>query len=522
MPTATPASIMASTVVIAPSQRLLDRVIASARQRPGMVLAWVLGVHFVLWSALPMLVCNNLQLDLAEDLALGKEWQLGYWKQAPLPWWVASALYRVTGQINSIYLLGPLVAVLCLYFVWRFGREVADPFIALVAVLALEGLHFFNFSAVKFAHDQMQLPFWALTGWFFYRAIVGKSALDWIAAGLFLALAFWSKYAAFALAAPLGLVLLFDPAARPAWRTRGPYLMAATFLIVLAPNLYWVVTHGFQPVLYVNERAKEAAHWYQVVIYPLRWTASQVVFLLPTIGLVGLCYGFGRLPRLQPIGTDFARRYVTVLALGPFLFTTLVALFAGRLPVAMWGYSLWLFAPLAFLMWFKPDLEQRALRQFAVAFAIVFAVLPTVYAANELFEPLVSNRSMATHFPGRLVARIVVERWHQKTGTPLQYVSGAPLPGGAGEFAANNVAVYSADHPHVIVHGDPNLSPWIDMTNVERRGAILIWQGNPAMPAVLQQRFPRAEMQPPLRLPQAALVSRGSDSVYYAILLPQR
>ena len=34
--------------------------------------------------------------------------------------------------------------------------------------------------AVKFAHDQMQLPFWALTGWFVYRAITGKRALDWI------------------------------------------------------------------------------------------------------------------------------------------------------------------------------------------------------------------------------------------------------------------------------------------------------------------------------------------------------
>ena len=38
---------------------------------------------------LPILVCANLQLDLAEDLALGKEWQLGYWKHPPLPWWLA-------------------------------------------------------------------------------------------------------------------------------------------------------------------------------------------------------------------------------------------------------------------------------------------------------------------------------------------------------------------------------------------------------------------------------------------------
>ena len=91
-------------------------------------------------------------------------------------------------------------------------------------MLALEGIHFYNFSVVKFAHDQMQLPFWALTGLFFYRAIARERAC-WTGCwpALFLALAFWSKYAAFALAATLGLFLLLDPTARRAWRTPGPY-----------------------------------------------------------------------------------------------------------------------------------------------------------------------------------------------------------------------------------------------------------------------------------------------------------
>ena len=83
---------------------------------------------------------------------------------------------------------------------------------------------------VKFAHDQMQLPFWALTALFFYRAIVrGPRTSTGCWPALLLAGAFWSKYAAFALAATLGLILLLDPFARRAWRTPGPYLMAAVF-----------------------------------------------------------------------------------------------------------------------------------------------------------------------------------------------------------------------------------------------------------------------------------------------------
>src|SRR5579859_3070594 len=119
-----------------------------ANRNPGRLLAAVLAFHFVVWTLLPILVCTNLQLDLAEDLALGKEWQLGYWKHPPLPWWTADLAYRLTGDLRAVYLLGPLAAIACLYFVWHLAREFLEPALALIAVLSLEGLHYFNFSVV--------------------------------------------------------------------------------------------------------------------------------------------------------------------------------------------------------------------------------------------------------------------------------------------------------------------------------------------------------------------------------------
>src|SRR5262249_46931700 len=152
------------------------------------------------------------------------------------PWLLADLAYRVVGRVEVVYLLGPLSAVVCLYAVWRLARRLTGPVEALVAVLALEGVHFYQFSVVEFAHDQMQLPFWALTGLFLYRALTDARARDWLIAGAMLALCFWSKYAAFALAGSVGLFLLIDPDARRAWRTPGPYLMALAFLLVIAPN----------------------------------------------------------------------------------------------------------------------------------------------------------------------------------------------------------------------------------------------------------------------------------------------
>ena len=494
----------------------LAAAIAYARREPGKVLAAILALHLVIWTVLPILLCPNLQLDLVEDLALGKEWQLGYWKHPPLPWLIADLAYHVIGRIEVVYLLGPLSAVICLYAVWLLARRLVGPLEALIAVLALEGIHFYQFSVVKFAHDQVQLPFWALTGLFVYAALKDGRAGNWVLGGAMLALCFWSKYAAFALAASIGLFLLLDRDARRVWRTPGPYLMALAFVVVLAPNAWWLVDSGFLPFRYVDARAKIATHWYQFVQFPLQWTASQILFLAPTIGLLALLYAKAKRTETAPRDEQgFARRYVTMLALGPFAVTTLVALVLGRLPVAMWGYPLWSFAPLAVILWLGPVSEAR-LRGFAVAFMAVFVAWPVIYAGVELVEPFLRDRPKATEFPGRRAAEIVTKAYRDRTGAPLVYVGGD-------NFIANNVAVYSADRPHVVVNADPALSPWVDAADLKRRGGVLVWgEGEPvAPPERFRAAFPNAEVQPPLSLPRQVRAKVRPVEVRFAIVPPR-
>ena len=494
----------------------LSALIDLAVRAPGKVLAAVLALHLAVWTLLPILVCPNLQLDLVEDLALGPEWQLGYWKHPPLPWWIADLAHRLTGTIDSVYVLGPLAAVLCLLGVWLLARELVGELKALIAVLVLEGVHFYNFSVVKFAHDQCQLPFWAFTALAFYRAVTRGRMLDWGLAGALLAGTFWSKYAAFALAATLGLILLFDPLARRAWRTPGPYLMALVFAVVIAPNAWWLVQHDFQPFQYVDARAKEAAHWYQYIGYPLQWTGSQLVFLLPAIALLALLYGgrahiAGAAPGDLPA---FNRRYATALALGPFAVTTIIAAALGRLPVAMWGYPLWSFAPVAVLIWLAPAREPARLRRFAQGAIAVLAAFPIAYAAIELFEPFVRDRPKASQFPGLALAQEITRQWHARYNTPLAYVGGT-------EFVTNNLAVYSDDRPHAVVHGDPGLSPWIDMNELRRHGAVLVWEGdNPGLDA-WRSTFGSLDTQPTLVLPRQTLHPVQPARINYAFVPPQ-
>jgi hypothetical protein len=107
-----------------------------------------------------------------------------------------------------------------------------------------------------------------------------------------------------------------------------------------------------------------------------------------------------------------------------------------------------------------------------------------------MIEPLFRDRTQAIHFPGQMIAELLTKAWHEKTKSPLVYVTGD-------EHAANSIAVYSPDHPHVIVYGDlrspASKSPWATVADVEKRGVLLVWEAGGGGENVLgfwQANFP--------------------------------
>src|SRR6185437_6239137 len=136
--------------------------------RPKQAFAAFLALHAVVWTALPALLYSNLPLDLIEALVYGREWQLGYDKLPPLPWWMVEATHRLFGLDLFYYALAQLTVLAAFALVWVMARRLVGPVGALVAVLIIDGLHYFTFTAPKFNHDVVQLPFWALAGYSYW------------------------------------------------------------------------------------------------------------------------------------------------------------------------------------------------------------------------------------------------------------------------------------------------------------------------------------------------------------------
>src|ERR1700688_2482050 len=97
---------------------LLDRL----ERRPSEGFGLFVLVHGVLWTALPALLYPNLPLDLIEALTYGREWQLGYDKLPPLPWWLIEILYRLVGRDAAYYALAQLAVIGAFAAVWLTAR----------------------------------------------------------------------------------------------------------------------------------------------------------------------------------------------------------------------------------------------------------------------------------------------------------------------------------------------------------------------------------------------------------------
>ncbi len=200
-----------------------------------------------------------------------------------MPWWLVEIAHRLFGADAAYYALAQACVVIAFAFVFATARPLVGAAGALVAVLIIDGMHYFQYTAVKFNHDVVQLPFWALAGYAFHAALKRGRLGHWVLLGIAFGGALWAKYFVVMLAVPYALFMLFDPQARRAFATPGPWLALAVALVIAAPHLVWLLQTDFLPFAYASHRATAVRGWFDHILHPAIFTASQVFFLLPSL-----------------------------------------------------------------------------------------------------------------------------------------------------------------------------------------------------------------------------------------------
>jgi Dolichyl-phosphate-mannose-protein mannosyltransferase len=495
----------------------LARLIDAVERRPRAVLAVFLAIHALVWTALPALLYFNLPLDVIEAMTYGREWQLGYDKLPPLPWFLAEIAFRLTGSDASLYALSQVAVIVAFIAVWMTARPLIGATGALAALLIIDGLHYFNISAVKFNHNVIEMPLWALAGFAFHAALRGGKLHHWVLLGVALGLAWWAKYFVVILAAPLALFLLLDRDARRRLAAPGPWIAAIVPVVVVAPNLYWLLRQGSQPFGYAQARAAAPGGVLDHLARPLEFAGGQLLFLLPAL-LIAVPLFWPPAKLLESRRADaFDRRIISLLAFGPGLTLFVFSLITGRDTNAMWGFPLWLFVGLWIVIFASAVVDGIRLVRLGAVWAVVFVIFVATFVADYLVLPHYDHRYRAAFFPGDRLSQAITQRFAQATGAEPAYIIGSMWDGG-------NVAHYASERPQprVLVDGSPEHTPWIDMDDLRKRGAAVVWtQGDPhVLPPALAAAAPGAQVGAPFDLPY----HRGDGVVHvgWAILPPQK
>jgi len=549
MPQSAPAAALLAEPAVAPKPGLIGWI----ERRPQAAFGGFVALHFVVWTALPALLYANLPLDLIEALTYGREWQLGYDKLPPLPWWLVEILHRTIGADIAYYALAQVAVLVAFALVFATARSLVGATAALVAVLIIDGMHYFQYTAVKFNHDVIQLQFWALAGYAFHAALKRGRTGHWILLGVAFGGALWAKYFVVMLVTPYALFMIFDREARRAFATPGPWLALGVALLIASPHVIWLFQTDFLPFAYASHRAEPARGWYDHIFRPVMFAVSQLFFLLPSLIIAAWLFWpratslpvAGRAPSAVPPDAPshrwrenldaFDRRIVTLLAFGPGLTMIAVTAVSGRGTVAMWGYPLWLFVGLWLVLTTPAMLDTRRMARIVATWGAVFAIFVLAFIINyslpRFFQEIhpfhlfhrsqtfhrfetFNRRYRAVFFPGDKLGEELTQRFRAATGTPLRYVIGSMWDGG-------NLAHYSPDQPQVLIDGDPQRAPWIDLNDLRNKGAIIVWtEGDPAqLPAQFAAIAPDAEVGVPFDLPMR--IGGGEVRFGWAILKPK-
>lgn len=459
---------------------------------PPALIGALCTLHVVLWTLVPALTYPSVPRDALEGVAWGRMWQLGYDKHPFLAPWLSAAFTGAFGVVGwPVYLAAQLCVALALWAVWRLARDLLDARRALVAVLLLEGIGYYNFSSFSlssfvFNPNVVMLPTWAMLSLTFYRALLRPDLPRWCHAGLWAGLALLAKYESAILLLVLAGVLLATREGRRSLATPAFHAGVLVAFAVFSPNLAWLARHDFITIDYALGRLDAAAlaaepqpHVHHALYQPLLFLKNQLGYGLPALGL------FLLLPRRR--GRFDARKlghvYVLALAAGPTLLTLLFALGTGGHLVTSWGFPFHSLLGVALVLFFVPEVDERQLRRFAAAVAAWCLVVVLICASKYHEHPW----TQAT-FPYRPLAEQLTRDWRHAYGRPLRVVAGD-------RWSVAGVVDYAHDKPMPYFGWDPKANPWLDEHDLCRAGAVFLHErhddaADEALVRELRARFP--------------------------------
>ncbi len=430
---------------------------------------------FLLWSILPIVSLDNDFIDILENIVWGRHFQFGYDKNPYVGAWLGQFFYRISGGAIWInYFLSQVFVLTGFICVWKLSRRLLSASGAFVAVLLLFTITFYGMKAVELCDDVIELGLWPLTILFFYKALRDKNSLgNWLWVGVFAGLSFMTKYYGAVLFASMGLVMLLTKEGRNSFKHAGFYLAALLFILISAPNMFWLRQNDFVAIDYALARAElrtvaSVFNWQAHIDNPL-WALNRAFGVIVAPLVIFLLLFFRRASQ-RLARSSFDKRFVAILCWGPFGLTLFFSFVSGASINYSWVVPCFPLLGLFCVFFYQPKIDRFNFKLFMWVIVIVSVVFGIIFSVRSLYHQSYRKRGCDYEsYPGKLISQVVTDEWRKRFNTPLSYVIGE-------RTESCNVALYSSDLPQAYFSASTSFSQWIDEKDVLRKGAVILWE----------------------------------------------
>ena len=393
-----------------------------------------LFIHLILWTLIPSFSNVNLPLDTIEALAWGSNLDWGFSKHPPFSAFAVEFFFNIFGNYDwAYYLLSQIFVLISFLFVWKLSNEILeDKTYSLLSVLLLAGIYFYNFTSPEFNVNVSQLPFWALSVYFFWKSLNSNKKIDWVLFGFFSALGFLSTYLFIYIL--IALFIFFISNFKKYRKSLKGYLLSILIsLAITTPHFIWLFENNFVTIFYgLNRSGLSDLSLINHFKNPIEFLIKQIIILIPFFLMV---FTIIKKLKLRINIKDKKILFLLSINLIPIILMLATSLISGAKIRTMWMTPFYLFFGTLFLLIFKNLIDLKKIKRFYFIFLFFFILSPVVYLAVSLID-----KTKRTDYPGKEIARLVQNKWDDNFTNEIKIVIGD-------EWYAGNLSYHLYSRP---------------------------------------------------------------------------
>ncbi len=231
----------------------------------------------------------NLQFDEAQYWDWSRHVAFGYVSKPPMIAWVIAATTGLFGDSEAgIRAAAPLLHAITALALYALGTRLYDKQTGFWCAVVYATLPSVAYSSLVISTDAVLLPFWAIGLFLWWQMLHHPSRRLAVGLGMCIGLGLLAKYAMVYFVLGMAAHLIVSREARAHASPKLIGLVALAALIVVSPNLWWNLSHGWATFSHTAENADWLGARKGGVKALLEFLAGQIGIFGPVLGGVAV------------------------------------------------------------------------------------------------------------------------------------------------------------------------------------------------------------------------------------------